>query len=262
VAAVRQTIGQFQPEVIALSIRNVDDQSMQETKFLLEPVRDVVAACRAACPAKLVVGGAGYSIFPETALAYLDADYGVCGEGEVAFPSLLERLQRGQHGVGLPGLYSRGGRPPATRIFAQDLDLLPLPEADLWASADGLTTAGSQHNVQSPSLSNFVPPQFGQTGCERPAPPTCSSQRARCSSSGVAESPLASSVGPIPGRNNWPGNGFHPVVLARARNRKRGATGCQRSLAASSGNNEVWPIPWSPRVAYGLQGDFRQRVPG
>ncbi len=34
-------------------------QAMQETKVLLEPVRDVVAACRAASPAKLVVGGAG-----------------------------------------------------------------------------------------------------------------------------------------------------------------------------------------------------------
>jgi hypothetical protein len=60
VAAVRQAITQVQPEVIALSIRNVDDQSMQETKFLLEPVRNVVAACRAASPAKLVVGGADY----------------------------------------------------------------------------------------------------------------------------------------------------------------------------------------------------------
>ena len=102
-AAVRQAIAEFQPEVIALSIRNVDDQSMQDTKFLLEPVRDVVAVCRAASPAKIVVGGAGYSIFPEAALEYLGADYGVCGEGEVVFPALLERLQRGQDVVGLAG---------------------------------------------------------------------------------------------------------------------------------------------------------------
>ena len=136
VAAVRQAIAEFQPEVIALSIRNVDDQSMQDTKFLLEPVRDVVAACRAASPAKIVVGGTGYSIFPEAALTYLDADYGVCGEGEVVFPTLLERIERGQDVVGLPGLYVCGGQPPTTRIFAEDLDLLPMPEADLWASAD------------------------------------------------------------------------------------------------------------------------------
>ncbi len=56
---VRQTVAEFQPEVIGLSIRNVDDQFMQDTKFLLEPVRYVVAACRAASQAKIVVGGAG-----------------------------------------------------------------------------------------------------------------------------------------------------------------------------------------------------------
>jgi radical SAM superfamily enzyme YgiQ (UPF0313 family) len=135
-AAVQQAIAKFQPEVIALSIRNVDDQSMQETKFLLEPVRDVVAACRAASPAKLVVGGAGFSIFPEAALRYLGADYGVCGEGEVVFPALLERLQRGLDAVGLPGVYVLGGPVPTTRIFAEELDLLPMPDANLWASAD------------------------------------------------------------------------------------------------------------------------------
>ena len=135
-AAVRQAINAFQPEVIALSIRNVDDQSMRDTKFLLEPVREVVAVCRAACQAKIVVGGAGYSIFPEAALKYLGADYGVCGEGEVVFPALLERLQRGQDATGLPGVYVRGGPSPTIRIFAEELDQLPLPEVDLWASAD------------------------------------------------------------------------------------------------------------------------------
>ena len=135
-AAVRRAIEEFQPEVIALSVRNVDDQSMQDTKFLLQPVREMVAACRAVSPAKIVVGGAGYSIFPEAALVYLNADYGICGEGEVVFPALLERLQRGQDAAGLPGVYVCGGEPSATRIFAEDLDLLPMPEADLWASAD------------------------------------------------------------------------------------------------------------------------------
>jgi radical SAM superfamily enzyme YgiQ (UPF0313 family) len=135
-AAIRQAIGEFRPEVIALSIRNVDDQSMQDNKFLLEPVREIVAVCRAASQAKIVVGGAGYSIFPEAALAYLNADYGVCGEGEVVFPVLLERLQRGQDAAGLPGVYVRGGQLPTSRNFAEDLDQLPLPEPDLWASAD------------------------------------------------------------------------------------------------------------------------------
>jgi radical SAM superfamily enzyme YgiQ (UPF0313 family) len=56
------------------------------------------------------------------------ASFTLCGEGEVVFPALLERLQRGGDVVGLPGVYVRGGQSPTTRIFAQDLDLLPLPE--------------------------------------------------------------------------------------------------------------------------------------
>ena len=56
-------------------------------------------------------------------------------------------------------------------------------------SATGLTyqNAGSQHNVQSPSSSNFVPPQFGQMGCQRAASPTSSSQSARRRSSIAGE---------------------------------------------------------------------------
>jgi radical SAM superfamily enzyme YgiQ (UPF0313 family) len=135
-SAVRRVIGEFRPEVIALSIRNVDDQSMQDTKFLLEPVRDVVTACQAASQAKIILGGAGYSIFPEAALKYLGADYGIRGEGEVVFPALLKRLGQSQDAANLPGVYVRGGPAPAVRIFAEELDLLPLPEADLWTSAD------------------------------------------------------------------------------------------------------------------------------
>jgi len=86
-------------------------------------------------PAKPRSSWAGYSIFPAAALNYLDADYGVCGEGEVVFPLLLEWLQRGQNVVGLPGVYVRGAELPTTRTSAEDLDLLPLPGAELWVSA-------------------------------------------------------------------------------------------------------------------------------
>ena len=76
-------------------MRNIDDQNMADPRFLLPPVREVVATCRSLCDAPIVLGGAGYSIFPESALRYLGADMGIQGEGETAFPLLLERLARG-----------------------------------------------------------------------------------------------------------------------------------------------------------------------
>jgi radical SAM superfamily enzyme YgiQ (UPF0313 family) len=69
-------------------------------------------------------------------LPYLGADFGICGEGEEAFPALLERLERGQDPQGLPGLFAPGHRPAERRAAVADLDALPDPGARLWAAAD------------------------------------------------------------------------------------------------------------------------------
>ena len=74
---LRQTIQKSEPEVIGISIRNIDCQISSEPKFLLEPVKDIVSICRKHSQAKIVLGGAGYSIFPVPALTYLDADMGI-----------------------------------------------------------------------------------------------------------------------------------------------------------------------------------------
>ena len=135
-AAIGRAVAEFSPQAIGISVRNVDDQNMACTRFLLENVREVVAACRAVTTAPVVLGGAGYSIFPDAALRYLAADMGVCGEGEEAFPAILDRLQQGQYPAGLPGVYLLGGQVPAQRHFVEDLDRLPLPDDEMWRAAD------------------------------------------------------------------------------------------------------------------------------
>jgi len=126
--AVANAISKFTPEVIGVSVRNIDDQNMQSPTFLLEKVRETVAQCRELSSAPVVLGGAGYSIFPETALEFLGADMGIQGEGEMVLPALLERLERGTSLAGLPGLYLRDGGLQGTRHFPASLDDLPLPE--------------------------------------------------------------------------------------------------------------------------------------
>jgi len=130
-SAVRNCIEGFRPEIIGISVRNIDDQNMADPKFFLPLVREVVKTCRGLCDAPLIVGGAGYSIFPGSALRYLGADMGIRGEGEFAFPALLERVAKGSPVSGLPGIYLPGER-PADRTFASNLDDLPLPEPELW----------------------------------------------------------------------------------------------------------------------------------
>ena len=133
-SAIQDCVSEFRPEVIGISVRNIDDQNMADPKFLLTPIREVVVTCRHLCHVPIVLGGAGYSIFPASALRYLGADMGIQGEGETTFPALLECLTKGAQVCGLPGLYLPG-QPLPKRSFAQNLDSLPLPEPGLWIPA-------------------------------------------------------------------------------------------------------------------------------
>jgi radical SAM superfamily enzyme YgiQ (UPF0313 family) len=134
-AAIRNTIETFQPDLIGISVRNVDDQNMANPKFLLDQARDVVTYCKNLSESPIVLGGAGYSMFPKSALEYLGANMGIQGEGDVAFPVLLEFLEKGRSLSGLPGLYLRGRGLQGKRVFVKDLDSLPLPDPHLFSTS-------------------------------------------------------------------------------------------------------------------------------
>jgi radical SAM superfamily enzyme YgiQ (UPF0313 family) len=125
--AIRRAAGDFHPEVIGISIRNIDDQNMKQPRFLLERAKETVSCCRNASDAPIVLGGAGYSIFPESSLQYLGADMGIQGEGEKSFTLLLERLEQ-KADLSVPGLYLPGKGLQAERTFVRDLDGYPLPD--------------------------------------------------------------------------------------------------------------------------------------
>jgi radical SAM superfamily enzyme YgiQ (UPF0313 family) len=125
-AAIRRAVEAARPDVIGISVRNIDDQSRDNPRFLLEQVKPVVGACRACTRAAIVLGGAGYSIFPEPALAHLGADLGISGDGEVAFPALLERLEDRGDPADVPGVWVAGRRAQTGRLYPDDLDSFPL----------------------------------------------------------------------------------------------------------------------------------------
>jgi radical SAM superfamily enzyme YgiQ (UPF0313 family) len=131
---LKEAIEGFRPDLIGISVRNIDDQSMERPRFLLDPVKEIVARCRSLSGATIVLGGAGYSLFPEGALSFLGADMGIQGEGEEVFPEVIARIEKGSSLLGLPGLYLPGHGLPCERIFVKRLDRLPLPNPDLWSA--------------------------------------------------------------------------------------------------------------------------------
>ena len=128
---ITNSIEDFCPNVIGISVRNIDDQNMPSPQFLLAPVREVIAKCRSLSDAPIILGGAGYSIFPESALRYLGADMGIQGEGEIVFPFVVDRISKGAQVSEIPGICLLG-RPVEGRSFENNLDDLPLPEPNLW----------------------------------------------------------------------------------------------------------------------------------
>ena len=131
-AVIKEAVEGLSPDVVGISVRNIDDQNMENPSFLLEQVKEVLRSCRSSTDVPIVLGGAGYSMYPESALAYLEADMGIQGEGEVAFTTLLHRMQRGADLAKTPGLYLPGRGAHTKRAFAKNLDELPFPDDHLW----------------------------------------------------------------------------------------------------------------------------------
>ena len=134
--ALHNRVDKFNPEVIGISVRNIDDQNLENPRFLLENVRPLIEWCRAVSSAPIILGGAGYSIFPDEVLEYLGADMGVHGEGEKIFPAILERISRGENPAVLPGVHIRGRKGSIKQKFCISLDSLPLPDNDAWANVN------------------------------------------------------------------------------------------------------------------------------
>ena len=146
---LKKSIGAFHPDVVGISVRNIDDQLRVGTKFLLDQVKEVVTACRSLTGAPVVLGGAGYSIYPESVLAYLGADMGINGEGETAFPTLLDYLERGIDPSAIPGLCLPGRGITVAGRFTKNLDELPFPDEPLWLSSDMMKQADVWVPVQT-----------------------------------------------------------------------------------------------------------------
>jgi radical SAM superfamily enzyme YgiQ (UPF0313 family) len=95
----------FQPDVVGLSIRNVDSAESADPEGFLPDIERIVRLLRQHSAAPLVLGGPGFSIFPTALMARLRADYGVLGEGE-RLPELLEAMAAGdaERAAALPGV--------------------------------------------------------------------------------------------------------------------------------------------------------------
>ncbi|MCR6545567.1 B12 lower ligand biosynthesis radical SAM protein BzaD [Dehalobacterium formicoaceticum] len=125
--ALKERLLDFQPDLVGLSLRNIDPLA-NKTSSLIPPFIVTVRLVSALLPkARLVVGGTGFSLFPERIMAELpEIDYGIVGEGEKSYLALLRSLDNPPM---IPGLCYRKGekieRIPAIADFDMREYLVP-----------------------------------------------------------------------------------------------------------------------------------------
>lgn len=95
-SALRSELAEWHPEVIGLSVRNIDNNDMHSPSFFLKELVPLINTMRGMSKAVVVLGGAAVSVMPEELLRYTGADMAVLGDGETVFPLLLEKLLGGK----------------------------------------------------------------------------------------------------------------------------------------------------------------------
>ena len=104
---VEEAVRDFQPDLVGLSIRNLDNQSYFNPVWNLPPVKDIVDRIRESSDATILCGGPAFSILPAECLEFVGADLGIAGDAAEAFASLVDRLESGDDYTGIPGVVHR-----------------------------------------------------------------------------------------------------------------------------------------------------------
>lgn len=93
---LKQIIADFRPDLIGLSIRNLDSEDSARPESFLGDAARIMAQVREHSTAPVVIGGAAFSLLPERIMELLQADYGIVGEGENLIVELADTLALGR----------------------------------------------------------------------------------------------------------------------------------------------------------------------
>jgi len=102
--AIREKFKKTQPAAVGITVRNTDDCCYPSRDFFLPGIKNIIRKIRQSTDAPLVLGGVGFSVMPAAVLEFLNADFGIWGEGEETFPCLVLEMIHGKKFWKVPGL--------------------------------------------------------------------------------------------------------------------------------------------------------------
>lgn len=152
--AILGAIEGFRPEIIAITVRNIDNLDWQKPVFYLETIKSrIVKTCRAHARCPIVLGGPAAGMMPKELLEYLGVDFLIRGDGEVAFLRLLEAIGSGRGLQTVPGLVYKDKESGQVHVGdpdrVSDLDSLPMPQAHRWLDLKRYFNYNGSYGIQT-----------------------------------------------------------------------------------------------------------------
>jgi radical SAM superfamily enzyme YgiQ (UPF0313 family) len=150
---ILKSIIDSKPDVIGISIRNIDDTGGYNVHFLLQDVKDdVIDHCKKYFNGPIVIGGPSVGISGPEMLEFFDLEYAIRGDGEAVMPEFVACIDSKQSPEGLSGLIIRRNKKiiqddEPYRI--KDLDALPFPEPLHFLNLDRYKKFGSPIHIQT-----------------------------------------------------------------------------------------------------------------
>lgn len=144
-----EAIQAFCPDVIGVSIRNIDNANMLYPVSYVPEAANIFHHIRKLTDVPIVVGGSGASLSPQGIFEVVQADYIVVSDGETPFVQLLRALEEGvspEHIAGV-GMMTNG----RFRLSPPELKDLPRVRVDLgkWIDMKPYQRTGSSYNIQT-----------------------------------------------------------------------------------------------------------------
>ena len=103
-AETESTVREFRPDLVGLSLRNLDNNSYMDTQWALPITKEVIQCIRSVSQVPIVCGGPAFSLFPKECFSFLEPDLGVAGDGAETFAQVANSLEVGEPYHNLPGL--------------------------------------------------------------------------------------------------------------------------------------------------------------
>jgi radical SAM superfamily enzyme YgiQ (UPF0313 family) len=199
--AIESALSDGQPDLVGLSVRNIDNNDMRDTVFFLNDLTRIVNLIRSGTGAPIILGGAALGVMPEQILRLTSVAYAVVGNGEMVFPLLLERISSGKNASDIPGVAAieNGVFHRNSSAAAGFLTTCPAPDYHRWLNIPAYRSLMATVPVQTKTGCRFqcvycTYPKIEGSSCSLKEPGSIAAAVMRLAATGLRDIEFVDSV--------------------------------------------------------------------